>query len=327
MKVLLTGANGFVGSHILDLLLESGLSVRVLLRVTSNTRFIEEQLPRLEVSYGSLDDEASLEQAIDGVDCIVHCAGKTKVLHISEFYLANQAGTRSLVQAANKFRRTLRHFIHISSWAVNGPTTAEAPAREDDPPAPVSEYGKSKLMGELEVRNACQVPYTVLRPSAVYGPRDTDLLFAFRAVKRRLMPLWNGGHQQVSLVYVKDVAGAVKACLERREAFGNVYNVASPEAHEIRQVLEEISRQMGVKPVRVHLPIGILYPLSLAQEFISHLTGKPNILSRQKYLELKQCGWVSATDRIRRDIGFVADTPLRAGIAQTIEWYCANGWL
>ena len=327
MTVLLTGANGFVGSHILDGLRGAGHQVRLLLRQTSNTRFIGGHLPHVEVSYGALGDAGSLDEAMRGVDCVVHCAGKTKVVRVREYYEVNRDGTRNVVQAVNRNGASVRQLIHISSRAVIGPSAAGRPGLEDDPPSPVSEYGRSKLEAEREVTAGCEAPWTVLRPSAVYGPRDTDFLHAFRAVRMRLMTLFDGGRQQINLVYVEDVARAVLRVMDAQEAQGKVYNVASPDVSTARGLMEEIARQMGVRALPVRLPAAALYPLCLGSELVSRITGRPGILSRAKYRELRAAGWLCSTERIRRDLGFTADTPLSKGVRQTLAWYRDNGWL
>lgn len=327
MRVLLTGANGFVGSHILDRLVESGAEAGILLRKTSDTAFIERQLPRVQVHYGSLEDARSLRRAIRGMDCVIHCAGKTKVLRTEEFYRVNHEGTRNVVRAVNAHRGSLQQLIHVSSRAVFGPCTGDDAATEDCPAQPISEYGKSKLLGEMEVTEHCEVPYTVLRPSAVYGPRDDAFLFAFQTVRLRLLPVFKGGMQQINLVYVCDVADAVLACLDRSDAFGRVYNVASPQPSTTLELFREIEHQMRIRALPVSLPLAILYPVCVAREICSRITGKPNILNRQKYLELSAPGWVCSSERICRELGFVARTPLREGIARALDWYRREGWL
>jgi len=327
MKVLLTGANGFLGSHILDALCEAGAQVCVLLRKTSNTSLIEDRLPHVEVRYGSLTDADSLRAAARGAECIINCAGKTKVIHTSEFYAVNQQGAANVADAANAARDTVRQLIHVSSRAVLGPSRSDAPVTEDDEPAPVSEYGRSKLEGEREVLRRAEVPVTVLRPSAIYGPGDADFLQAFRALKMHVMPLFGGGRQEISLVYVKDAAEAVVRVMGASEAMGRTYNVASPEVTTSRQLLEEVARQLGVRALPLPLPAWTLYPVCVVQEALSHLTRKANILSRAKYRELKAAGWVCSSERIREELGFVCDTSLRDGVAETMEWYKRRGWL
>lgn len=327
MKVFLTGASGFVGSHILDFLRERRINVSLLLRKTSDTRFITRHLPQVDIFYGSLSEPQALINAIQGTDAVIHCAGKTKTLCRAEFHQVNHSGTRNVVFAVNACRETVRHLVHISSLAVSGPGVVDKPTRETDPPNPVSEYGKSKLQGEKEVVQHSQVPWTILRPAAVLGPRDVDFLSVFRTLKRGIMPLFAKGHNALSLIYVRDVVEAVFETLGREKAFRKVYHVALAPPCTNAEFLGIIAEQMGIRPLRVNIPRRVLYPLCWGQELISQLTGRPNILSRQKVAEILAPGWVCANDRITHDLGFVAATSLKDGVRQTLEWYRHKGWL
>ena len=327
MRVLLTGANGFVGSHILDQLCAAGRPVRMLLRKTSRTRFIDDHLPGADVCYGSLTDPGSVQEAMRGADCVIHCAGKTKAVRAGEYDAVNLEGTRNLVRAVNAQKEEVKHLIHISSLAANHPAGADAPALEMDAPQPVSDYGRSKLRAEKVVRGFCEVPFTILRPAAAYGPRDGDFLPAFKAIRMHLMPIFGGGRLQLSLVYVGDVAAAVLRCLGNPLAYQKTYHVASPERCTTRDFLREIAAVMNVRALPVFLPFALLYPVCLGQELLARVTGKPNILSRQKLKEMKAPGWVCSTDLIRRDLDFTAGTGLQEGIARTFAWYEQNGWL
>ena len=244
MKILLTGASGFVGSHILDSLRGRGLPTVLLLRPTSQKRFISRHLGEVEVRPGSIGDPASLRQAMAGITHVIHCAGATKAARVAGFYEVNQAGTRNVVAAINEQSGPVRRLVHISSLAAAGPARPEKPAREEDVPGPVSEYGKSKLAGELEVRNHCRVEHVILRPPAVYGPRDEEFLRLFRAVKRHVWPRASSA-QALSLVYVKDLAEAVAACLNHPAAAGQTYFVAAREVVTARSMTAEIAAQMN----------------------------------------------------------------------------------
>src|SRR5512142_3014873 len=174
MKVLVTGANGFVGSHILDLLFARGIPAAALLRSSSNRRFIESHGAGLDVRTGSIDDPRSIAAALEGVTHVLHCAGCTKALRLSDFDRVNRHGTRHVVDAVNAQGGRIQRLVLVSSLAAAGPASPGAPAREGDPPHPVSAYGRSKLAGEQEVRGACRSEYVILRPAAVYGPRDVE---------------------------------------------------------------------------------------------------------------------------------------------------------
>lgn len=326
MKVLLTGASGFVGSHILDRLRARGLETAVLLRPTSSRRFIEHHRRDVEVRLGSLDDPDSLARALEGTTHVVHCAGCTRAIRNSDFDQINHLGTRNLVAAVNARRPQLRRLVHISSLAVTGPATPAKPARESDPLNPVSEYGKSKLAGELAVRNECRVEFVVLRPPAVYGPRDDGFLTMFKAVKGHLLPQPNA-RQALSLVFARDVAEAAAICLDHPEAVGKTYFVAAREIVTARQMAEEIAKQMRRWTVPCPLPPAALWLMCLAQEGFSRLTGRPSLLNRQKFAELRAPGWVCDASRLKQEIGFECPTALRAGIAETLSWYRQEHWL
>ena len=326
MKILLTGASGFVGSHILDSLRRRGMATALLLRPTSNQQFIASHLPDCEIRPGSIGDPASLRQAMAGITHVIHCAGATKAVRIAGFYEANKTGTRNLVAAINAQGGQVQRLVHISSLAAAGPAVPESPAREEDTPRPVSEYGKSKLAGEMEVRGHCRTEHVILRPSAVYGPRDRDFLHTFRVVKRHLLPK-PSGTQALSLVFVRDLAEAVVTCLDHPAAAGKTYFVAAREVVTPRAIAGEIAAQMDLWTLPVPLPTTLWWPICLAQELASRVTGKPNVLSLQKFAELRARGWVCDPTRLERETGFTCATTLKAGIAETLSWYRQHHWL
>jgi nucleoside-diphosphate-sugar epimerase len=327
MKVFLTGASGFVGSHVLDALRAGDHEVSILLQRTSDTRFIVRHLSHVTAHYGSLDDVPLLTKAMSGMDAAVHCAGKTKALHSSEFYRVNQAGTSNMVVAANACRESLRHLVHISSLAVSGPGVAGRPAEETADPQPVTVYGQSKHLGEIEIRQRCLVPWTILRPAAVYGPRDAEFLSLFQKVKQRLMPLVGDPNRSLNMVYGPDVASAVLFTLAKDRGKGKTYHVAAEPPCTDEEFMEEIARSMNVRPVRLRIPRLVLYLGCSIQEILSHATGRATMLNRQKVPELLAPGWVCTTDRIRHDLGFTAPTPLKEGVRRTLAWYRREGWL
>jgi nucleoside-diphosphate-sugar epimerase len=324
LKILLTGASGFVGSHILDSLRARGLDTALLLRPASPRRLIEPHLAQVDVRLGSLSDPASLPPALAGITHVIHCAGCTRARKIAEFYEVNEAGTRRLVDAVNQ-QPEVRRLIHVSSLAAAGPALPANPAREGDRPCPVSHYGRSKLAGELAVRNDCRKEYVIIRPPAVYGPRDADFLRLFKAVRRHIRP-WPWP-QPLSLVFVCDLAEAIVACLEPAAAARKTYFAASPEIVTARQMAEVVAARLRAWTLRLPLPRVVLWTVCLAQEIGTHLTGKASVLSLQKWPELRAPGWVCDPARLRVELGIECPTTLEQGIAQTLAWYRENQWL
>jgi nucleoside-diphosphate-sugar epimerase len=327
MKVLLTGANGFVGSHILDCLCAKGIRTAILLRPTSHQESLQAHLSAVEVHFGSLTEPASLPPALREVTHVIHCAGRTKARRPEEFRETNQAGTRHLVTAVNQQPERIRRFVHISSLAASHPATPDAPAREEELPHPVTLYGKTKLAAEEGVRALDQTEFVILRPAAVYGPRDPDFLQLFKAVQAGFCPRFGGGRQALSLVFVKDLAEVVVACLTHAAAAGQTYNVAAAEVVTAGDLVLEIARQMGRHPFSPPLPAALLWPICLAQEALTWLTRKPGLLSRQKYPELRAPGWVCDVRRLHQELGLQCPTSLPCGVAATLDWYRQHHWL
>jgi nucleoside-diphosphate-sugar epimerase len=326
MKVLLTGANGFVGSHIFERLCARGLDTVILLRPESSRRFLEPNLARAEVRLGSLGDDASLRGALRDVTHVIHAAGCIKALRTREFYNVNQAGTRALVQAIATQGGRVRRLVHLSSQAAVGPAGTDRPAREEDEPRPVSEYGRSKLAGEAEVKES-QTEWVILRPPAVYGPRDIDFLRLFKAVRAHLLPYFDRGLQALSFAYVKDLANVCVECLSHPTAASRLYHVAADEVVTARALTEMIAALTKTWTVPLRLPGAVLWPVCVAQDLLSRLHGKPNVLSRQKYSELRAPGWVCDSSRLHGETGICCPTRLQAGLAETLNWYRREGWL
>jgi len=326
MKVLLTGANGFVGSHILDRLQAGSVTVRLLLRERSDTTFIEPHLARAEVVRGGLDDLASLRRAVAGATHVVHCAGATKALEPAGLYAANQTGTRNLVRALDEAGQCQR-LILLSSLAVSGPATRRQPAREDAPPRPVSEYGRSKLAAEQEVVARCRAEFVILRLAAVYGPRDREFLPLFRAARRGVTPLFGGGRQDLSLVFAADTAEVVFQALMAPHPAVPVVNVAGPEQVTAATLADEIARVVGRRTRRVRLPLAVLPVMCWLATGWARFNGRATILAHGKHRELTAPGWVADTNRLTGWLGPVCATSLRDGLAASWRWYREAGWV
>ena len=327
MKVLLTGANGFVGSHIFDQLLARQIPTAVLLRPSSDRRFISERLPGAEVRTGGIDQPASLPAALAGVTHVIHCAGATKALSSNGFFTVNQLGTRHLIEAVNRLGPQIQRFVHISSIAAAGPATAGKPVRESDEPSPVSDYGRSKLAAEREVMEHCKPDWVILRPPAVYGPRDGEFLRLFKAVKSHLRPCFGGGRQQLSLVYVEDLAAAVLVALTHSASSRKIFFAGSPEVVTAVELGERIAAEVKSWTMPLPLPNAVLWLACQWAELVSQMTRKANVLNAQKFAELTAPGWVCDVSRLKVELGVECRTPLRDGLAKTLAWYRAQGWL
>jgi nucleoside-diphosphate-sugar epimerase len=217
--------------------------------------------------------------------------------------------------------------LYISSLAAAGPAVPEAPAKEDDAPRPVSEYGRSKLAAENEVRERSRAAFTVLRPPAVYGPRDGEFLHLFKAIRAHLLPRFGGGQQWLSLVFVRDLAEATVECLTHPAAAGRTYFVASPEVVTAADMAGSIAAQLRVWTLPLPLPTPALWPVCALAQAASRFTGRLSMLSLHKYAELRAPGWVCDSSRLRDELGVTCPTSFRQGVVETLAWYRQEQWL
>ena len=325
-NVLVTGGNGFIGSHLVERLVEKGASVRCLVRETSDLRWLQRM--NLEYIRADLADVNSLEPAVAGVDTVFHVAGKTKACTEEEFHRTNAMGTMNLLQAVLRVNPDIGRFVYVSSQAAVGPSRDGRPVDESSYPRPVSPYGESKLAGEKAVL-ACssQIPVTIVRPSAVYGPRDTDVYFLFRMVSRGMKPVLGWRERYGHFIYVDDFIQGLLLAGESEKAVGQTYFIASEYPITWRELGEEIARIVGMRAVVVHIPISLITTVAGVVEVVSKVMKRPSVLNREKIKELSQRFWLCDGSKAREELGFFVGCTLREGIEKSVAWYREMGWL
>ncbi len=325
-QVLVTGANGFVGSHLVEALLAAGYRVRCLVRRTSDLTFIRD-LP-VEWAYGDVARGEGLEAACDGVDAVCHFAGATKARDRETYFRVNAEGTRHLLAACERAAPQMRRFIYASSIAAAGPSPDNHPIDESFPPQPLTHYGRSKLQGEQFCHEyANRLPVVILRPSAVYGPRERDIYFYFQMVNRGVKLLPGSGGPRLSFIFVHDLVSLVLRVLEDDRAVGQTYFVAGGQDCDLQEVSDFVAAALSKRTVRIVLP-GWLLPLFAALAGLpARLTGQPALLNDQKLIELRQRYWTCSAEKARRELGFEAQYSLETGVRLTAQWYRENGWL
>lgn len=323
--VLITGSNGFVGSHIVDALLRHGYRVRAMVRATSDLRWLEEK--PVETVIGTLQDADSLRAAVDGVDMVVHNAGIVSAPDPYHYYLHNTEGTTRLLEAALEAAPKLERFLFVSSQAAGGPTGEGGARREEDEPYPITDYGRSKLLAETSLRRYMdKLPITIVRPPSVYGPRDEAFLPLFKLIDRGLLPRIGGG-QELSLVHAQDLARQVLAQLERDAAVGEVFHAAPFPPVTDEQFGLTIARVVSSHPRQVPLPGALLkysYPVVYP---LLKLVGVDPPFRPDKLPDVLAHRWVVSGEKAAKLLGFEGKLPLQAGLSQTAEWYRWKEWL
>lgn len=320
MKALVTGATGFIGSFLAEALLKRGYEVTCITRGTSNLRWIE----HLDVKYIACDltEVDACAGQVSGFDYIFHLAGLTKATREEEFFLANAICTANLARIAVKRNSGLRRFVYVSSLAAAGPSSDGVPLKEDCEPTPVSFYGKSKLEGEKSVlRLRDEMPVTIVRPSAVYGPRDTDFLVIFRLIKKGLFPYCGKG--QYSMLYVEDLVEGIILSAEKKQAEGKTFFLSDNMVYTNGDIADAISAALERKPLRIRLPLSLVSFFARLGEKVN----KKSIINGDKARELRFSNWTCDAGKARSELGFSSMTSLMEGTKWTADWYRIHRWL
>ena len=326
LRALVTGANGFVGSHLVEGLLQRGYQVRCLVRETSNLRWLSGL--EVEYVYGDIADEDSLKGVFRGADLVFHAAGLTNAKSREEYFRANAEGTKNLVEACLEENSKLRRFVHISSQAAVGPGGDEQPLNETAPCRPITDYGESKLEGEeIVLEHSSRLPTTIIRPPAVYGPRDTDVLGFFKVASKGFRISFGRGESFLSLVYVKDlVEGTIRAG-ENPKSLGQTYFIADDKVYSWKEAFNIMAKVMNKRSIPLKIPRSVVFFLAFISESFSQLLGKSAIFNTQKAREITQRYWGLDVSKAEAELGFSPKYDLKRGAAETVRWYKEQGWL
>lgn len=328
MTILVTGASGFLGSHIAEQLARSGRRVRALVRRSSDTTFLE-KLAGVELAYGAVEDRASVMRAVDGVTGVVHAAGLVKAKSSEDFLRVNTEGTENLVEAVLKLGPSLRRFVLVSSQAAGGPSDARGtPVRVGGETAPVTAYGRSKLAAEKILLAHPSVRSAIIRPPAIYGPRDGEVLVFFRSVKTGVLPLVSDPTAKFSMIYGPDCARACILALDSDVPSGSTYYVEDGVPITFGEMVALTEKALGTKAwLRIPLPRNLVKGAAMATEVYGKLTNRAVMFTRDKCNELHAPGWVCDGSRARSELGFVPEVTFARGVALTADWYRSAGWL
>jgi nucleoside-diphosphate-sugar epimerase len=325
-KVLVTGASGFIGLHVVKTLMAQGVAVRCLVHKNSRLDFIKPFQP--ELVPGDILLPETLRPALQGIDAIVHSAGLKTAPSYQKFLAVNETGCRNLYRACTQVNSGIGRIVHISSLAALGPSRDNNPVTEEHLPKPISYYGKSKLAGQRIAESFMKdLPISILLPPAVYGPFDKDFLTYFRCVKRGIMPVIAGQDRFFSIIYVKDAVAAVLACLSSPQSVGKKYLVEDGCTQSWSSMSKTICTAMGKAPLKIPIPMPVIKLVGLAGSLLAKLSGHAPLLNSDRIREFLEPAWVCSSQRIRQELGFQTRYPLPEGARETSDWYVEKGWL
>jgi nucleoside-diphosphate-sugar epimerase len=322
MRALVTGATGFVGSHLTETLRRHGDEVTALARSARKAELLAPLGVR--VVPGDLHDAGALTRAVEGQDVIYHVAGVVAARNEADFLAANRDGTANLVAAAERVGGP--RLVLVSSMAAVGPSARGQPHRGDESPRPVTAYGRSKLAAEGVV-TASSLPWSIVRPPMVYGPRDTEVFKVFRLVRLGIAPVFGDGNQELCAVYGADLADALLAVGRCATTNARKYHVCHPEVFTSAGFVRAVAAVMDGSVTVIRIPPFVGRALLGITEVAARLTGQTTILTTDKANEFFQPAWVASPADLTRDTGWRAARDLRTGLAETHRWYRSAGWL
>ena len=337
MKILITGASGFIGSFIVEEALRRGFETWAAVRKSSSRAYLQDK--RINFIELNLSSQQQLMDQLRGkdFDYVVHAAGATKCLHQDDFHRINTEGTRNLAEALMALQMPLKRFVFVSSLSIFGAIKEQQPydeIRETDTPRPNTAYGRSKLAAEAYLATTT-LPYIILRPTGVYGPREKDYFVMAKSIKQHTDFAVGFKRQDITFVYVDDVVQAVFLALHAGEDdssasdfIGRKYFLSDGEVYQSTTFSDLIHEQLG-RPwwIRITAPVWVLRVITFCGEYIGRLTGKVSVLNNDKFNILRQRNWRCDIQPAIDELGYRPTVQLEEGVRRTIKWYKDNKWL
>ena len=323
---VVTGANGFVGSHLVDFLLEKNFEVRSIVRKSSNLQWLEGK--DVKIFDCGLFDKEGLREAFQGVNYIFHIAGVVKAKDEAGYFKGNVESTKVLLEVAKEMKEQLKKFVVVSSQTVSGPGQKGKPVTEDMKPNPLTTYARSKLkQEEVALSYKDDFPITICRAPAIYGERDTEIFIYFQVFNRGLTTLIGFNKKELSLLHAADLADGLYLAAISEKSSGEIYFISSEKFYNWDEVGEVTSRVLGKKAFRIRIPHFIVFTIAAIAQFFAMFSSKPATLNIEKAKDLVQSYWICDTSKAIRELGYKQKVTLEEGIKRTCDWYKKMKWI
>lgn len=324
MKAFVTGGTGFIGSHLVDALLDDDHFSEIRCLIRNNQKWLKgkDMVP----VKGDLDDLPTLRTAIEDVDVIYHIAGRVKAPAYRMLEHANVDATENVVRVAQK--AGVPKIVVLSSLAAAGPSNGR-PVTEEDPMKPVSMYGRSKKQMEQRIHKITdgQTSITILRPAAVYGPREDQIYSFFKMVDKRICPIIGDGESpKVSMVYVGDVVQSILKAGRQTAPGVHTYFISDTDPYTWNEIRRVATKVFGKKNIPIYVRPGLVQKIAGTVEKAASFFGVYPVLNREKAKEMI-LEWTCSARKARKELDFEPQYSLQEGIARTIHWYQRHHWL
>jgi nucleoside-diphosphate-sugar epimerase len=320
--IAVTGGTGFVGSHLVDTLCDAGRRPRVLVRDRSAPRWIGAR--GVDWVSGSLADRDALRALVDGAGTVIHLAGVVRAVRTEEFERANRGGTARLVLAIRDAAPSAR-LVHVSSLSAVGPSAVPGGVSPDAKPHPISDYGRSKLAAEIEVRGVTGVAdWTIIRPPTIYGPRDTDVFQFFRMARAGLV-LMPGGDRWITVSFVVDVVRGILAAAAADP--GQIFHLGEPEPYRLADLVKTLAKAGRVSAQALPVPTAAVRTVGLSGGVLGRLGVRRIAMTPDKAREMVARHWTADTGGSLAALGIAPVTRFADGAHETWAWYRKQRWL
>lgn len=323
---VVTGGNGFVGSHLVDLLLEKGLQVRCIVRKSSDLKWLNGK--PVEILPVGLESQEALEKVLEGADYLYHVAGVVKSKKPEGYFAGNVEATETLLKAALRAAPTLRRVLIVSSQTAAGPSSDGKAVTEDMECRPITTYGRSKREQEkTALRYMDKLPITICRAPAVYGERDTEIFIYFNTFSKGITTSVGFDQKKVSLIHVKDLVRGLVMAAEAVKSKGEIYFITSEKYYTWKEIGAVTADILKKKALTIPVPHGVVFVIAAVAQFFSLFSSKAATLNIEKARDLTQSYWICDSAKAKRDFGFRQEISIEQGIAQTCAWYKNEGWI
>ena len=323
---VVTGANGFVGSHLVDLLLEKKYRVRCLVRKTSNMKWLEGK--DIEIIDTGLFDKEGLRKAFNDASYIFHVAGVVKSKKPEGYFKGNVDTTRNLLDAALEFKDTIQRFLIVSSQTATGPSLDGIPVNEETKCHPITTYGRSKLAEEkLAQTYMDKLPITICRAPAVYGERDTEIMIFFKTFNKGLMTTIGFNRKKISLIHVLDLVYGFLLAATNDKSKNQIYFISSEKYYTWEEIGKVTSDVIGKNPVKVKIPHSVVFSIATIAQFFALFNTGPATLNIEKARDITQTNWTCDTGKAIKDLEYHQKISIEEGIKRTVDWYKIMKWI